>query len=305
MLQFFLKTFGEGITNTYLRPYNEKIWKYDPGFMDTQMVDRIPKPTHEEIMRSAAGETVDGYVHQLYFSYPSSGGIEAVVQGFIKKLGMKCRISCGRQITSVGKMLGGFQIIADGEQIRADRVISTIPVQELTRVMDVPEEIEQHVSDLRYNSILIAFVRTKEDLCGDHFAFMNPEKDIIFHRISKMDFLGQNYQAESGATYMVEVTYREKDYIDSLTEEELKRKIAQGMKRIAFVEDETDVEFINVTRHPYAYVIYDINHRKNMKAIRSYYASQGILLNGRFGNFEYWNMDRVIRESKKLVEEKI
>lgn len=24
MLQFFLKTFGEGITNTYLRPYNEK-----------------------------------------------------------------------------------------------------------------------------------------------------------------------------------------------------------------------------------------------------------------------------------------
>ena len=117
--------------------------------------------------------------------------------------------------------------------------------------------------------------------------------------------MGQNYQAESGATYMVEVTYREKDYIDSLTEEELKRKIAQGMKRIAFVEDETDVEFINVTRHPYAYVIYDINHRKNMKAIRSYYASQGILLNGRFGNFEYWNMDRVIRESKKLVEEKI
>ena len=27
MLQFFLKTFGEGITNVYLRPYNEKIWK--------------------------------------------------------------------------------------------------------------------------------------------------------------------------------------------------------------------------------------------------------------------------------------
>ena len=40
MIQFFLKTFGEGITNTYLRPYNEKIWKYDPAFMNTSMVDR-------------------------------------------------------------------------------------------------------------------------------------------------------------------------------------------------------------------------------------------------------------------------
>ena len=43
MQQFFLKTFGEGIIKTYLQPYNEKIWKYDPTFMDVQMVERIPK----------------------------------------------------------------------------------------------------------------------------------------------------------------------------------------------------------------------------------------------------------------------
>ena len=50
MLQFFLKTFGEGITKTYLQPYNEKIWKYDPSFMDVQMVERIPKPPKEDVM---------------------------------------------------------------------------------------------------------------------------------------------------------------------------------------------------------------------------------------------------------------
>ena len=73
MLQFFLKTFGEGITNTYLRPYNEKIWKYDPSFMDTQMVDRIPKPPKEDILRSAAGETVEGYCSDHTRTYPVSG----------------------------------------------------------------------------------------------------------------------------------------------------------------------------------------------------------------------------------------
>ncbi|MBI4173969.1 MAG: NAD(P)-binding protein, partial [Candidatus Aenigmarchaeota archaeon] len=36
MLQFFLKTFGEGITRLYLQPYNEKIWKFDPACMDLQ-----------------------------------------------------------------------------------------------------------------------------------------------------------------------------------------------------------------------------------------------------------------------------
>ena len=79
MLQFFLKTFGEGITNLYLRPYNEKIWKFDPSLMDTQMVNRIPKPPKEDILRSASGETVDGYTHQLYFTYPKQGGTEALI----------------------------------------------------------------------------------------------------------------------------------------------------------------------------------------------------------------------------------
>ena len=239
--------------------------------MDTQMVDRIPKPAYEEIMRSASGETVDGYIHQLYFHYPSYGGIEAVIRGFIKKLDSKCTILCGEKITELRREKDGFEVISNG----------------------------------RYNSILIAFVKTKEDLCGENFAFMNPEKDIIFHRISKMDFLGENYQSDNGACYMVEVTYREKDYIDSLSEEILKERIAQGMKKIAFVKDEKDVEFINITRHPYAYVIYDLNHKKNMNIVREYCCSQEIFLNGRFGNFEYWNMDQVIRESKNLVEERL
>lgn len=302
MLQFFLKTFGEGITNTYLRPYNEKIWKYDPSFMDTQMVDRIPKPTHEEIMRSAAGETVDGYVHQLYFSYPASGGIEAVVQGFMKKLGPKCRIRCRQNITSVKRYDGYFEVLANGETIRTERLMSTIPVQELARVYDVPKEIQTCVDGLRYNSIIIAFVKTKEDLSGENFAFMNPEKDIIFHRISKMDFLGEDYKSDS-ATYMAEITYRQGDYTDSLSDQALKERIGDGMQRIGFIHQKEDMELVNLTRHPYAYVIYDLNHRGNMEQIREYFGRQGIVLNGRFGNFEYWNMDRVIRESKERVED--
>lgn len=301
MLQFFLKTFGEGITNTYLRPYNEKIWKYDPSFMDTQMVDRIPKPTHEEIMRSASGETVDGYVHQLYFSFPSEGGIEAVVQGFIRKLKDKCTIRCNQDITYVKKTQNGYEVVVNDEVIIVDKVISTIPIQELGRIYQTPERVKKHINDLRYNSIIIAFVKTKEDLSGDNFAFMNPEKDIIFHRISKMDFLGDNYKSDS-ATYMVEVTYRKGDYTDSLTEEQLKNRIAEGLQKIEFIKEKKDVEFINITRHQYAYVIYDLCHKSNMDAIREYFSNEGIVLNGRFGNFEYWNMDRVIRESLNVTE---
>lgn len=55
-------------------------------------------------------------------------------------------------------------------------------------------------------------------------------------------------------------------------------------------------------RFEYAYVIYDLKHRQNMDAIKEYFAKQGIYLNGRFGSFEYLNMDAIIKQSKNLAE---
>lgn len=318
MLQFFLKTFGEGITNLYLRPYNEKIWKHDPSFMDTQMVERIPKPTDEEIMRSAAGETVDGYVHQLYFDFPKTGGIEAVVKGFADRLNHKCRILLNQEIQDIYKDGAAFFVKTKDTVFQSDRLVSTIPVQELTcryrgevgrangqggagKTAGAEAAVGAYVKDLKYNSIIIAFVKTKEDLSGSNFAFMIADKQVLFHRISKMDFLGERYKTD-GATYMVEITFRQGDWIDCLPRPELETKILSGLREIGFVEKEEDADFVNITKHQYAYVIYDLNHKSNMDKIRKYYGGEGIYLHGRFGNFEYWNMDRILRESRKMAD---
>jgi len=303
MIQFFLKTFGEGITNTYLRPYNEKIWKYDPAFMNTSMVDRIPKPTQEEIRRSASGETVEGYLHQLYFTYPANGGIEAVPKAFLKKLDSnKCAVHVNQIVCGI-KKAGKRYIVrtADDNEYSANIVISTIPVQALTAAYEkVPDEIHSCIKELRYNSIAISFVQTPYDLCGENFTFMIPDKNILFHRISKMDFLGSAYHHGKEATYIVEITYRKNDSIDMLSEEQFRKKICSGMVNIGFAHQKEDVKIIDITKYEYAYVIYDLNHSANMEKIRDYYSQQNIFLNGRFGNFEYWNMDRILRASFEL-----
>ena len=305
MLQFFLKTFGEGITNTYLRPYNEKIWKYDPSFMNTSMVERIPKPTKEEIKRSASGETIQGYLHQLYFSFPKSGGIEAVPQGFANRLDKnKCEININSTVSKIEKKNNGFEVTADNKKYYCDKLISTMPIHELANAyVGIDPEIKTTIEKLRYNSIVIAFVKIPYDLCGENFAYMIPDKDVIFHRISKMDFLGDEYHKnENEATYMIEVTFRKNDKIDILSDIELKQKISNGLLKIGFAKDLNDIEFIDMTKYEYAYVIYDLNHTENMTLVRDYFNKEGVILNGRFGNFEYWNMDRILRESKNLSE---
>lgn len=304
MIQFFLKTFGEGITNTYLRPYNEKIWKYDPAFMNTSMVERIPKPTDEEIRRSAEGETIQGYLHQLYFSFPAKGGIQAVPDGLKKRLNAdKCSIYTESEVISIRKKNCRFEVeTSNGRTFEADTLISTMPVHELVKVyQDVNEDIKQTVDSLRYNSIRICYVKMPYDLCGENFAFMIPDKNVIFHRISKMDFLGAEYHhSENESTYMIEITYRENDQIDHMDIKDIKNRVADGLCKIGFAHKKEDVQFLDITDYKYAYVIYDLNHTENMKKIRDYFQAENVILNGRFGNFEYWNMDRILRESFEL-----
>ena len=266
--------------------------------------DRIPKPTKEEIRRSAAGETIQGYLHQLYFSFPTKGGIEAVPNGFFKRLNKdKCEVITNARVNKIQKKGNEYIVSANGKEYTADMVISTMPIQALVNSYEnSTEELKKCVNDLRYNSIKIIFAKLPYDNCGENFAFMIPDKDVIFHRISKMDFLGSNYHhSENEATYMIEVTYRKNDRIDNLDEQEIKQQVAEGLQKIGFANNPKDVEFIDITDYEYAYVIYDINHNKNMEFIRNFFDKENIYLNGRFGNFEYWNMDRILRESLELV----
>ena len=305
MLQFFLKTFGEGITNLYLRPYNEKIWKFDPAFMDTQMVDRIPRPPDEDILRSAAGETLDGYMHQLYFGYPVTGGTAAFIKAFAARLGDKVSIHTSAEVEAVNKTQDGWRALAGNTEYNCDKLVSCMPITRFTGIYkgerDV-EEIKPHIEDLKYNNIMIAVATVGEDRAGDNFAFMIAERDVVFHRLSKLDFLGGHYHKPGTATYMMEYTYRDGDPMVSQDDDALRKLFTDGLLKIGFVKAEEEVLAFSAKRFPFAYVIYDLRHKEHMTVIREYFGREGVILNGRFGNFEYWNMDRVIAEIKKLAE---
>lgn len=302
MLQFFLKTFGEGITNIYLRPYNEKIWKFDPSFMDTQMVDRIPKPPKEDIIKSAKGETIDGYTHQLYFTYPKEGGIQSLFNSLVSKLNSKVRITTSQEVLSISKNENKYSIACTDINTNSDKIVSTIPANVLANVyQNIKDDVLNSANSLKYNSIIIAIANISYDKAGDNFAFMVADKEIIFHRLSKLDFMGGAYHQEGTATYLIEVTYRKGDLIDLSNDDSLREDISKGLLEIGFCQNVNQINFIDLKRFEYAYVVYDIEHRKNMDNIIDFFKTEGILLNGRFGEFEYLNMDAVLRHSLDLA----
>lgn len=303
MLQFFLKTFGEGITDLYLRPYNEKIWKFDPVFMNTKMVDRIPQPPDEDILRSARGETVDGYLHQLYFYYPKEGATESLIRGLVQQFNEKVTIVTNIDISKIIKERQGWILKAQDKEWHFDKLASCIPVNEFVKLYEKSSKsVLSAAEDLKFNHIMLAMAELINDKAGENYAFMIPDKDVIFHRLSKVDFLGENYSKGRNVAYMMEFTYRDNDYRLNWSEERLCQEFIKGLKQIKFIESSNEVKSMMIRKFPYAYVVYDMKHEKNMKRIRLFFEKEGVFLNGRFGNFEYWNMDRVIKESKILAD---
>lgn len=303
MLQFFLKTFGEGITRTYLQPYNQKIWKFDPSCMDIQMVERIPKPPKEDVIASAHGAETEGYTHQLYFHYPANGGFQTLVEAYADRARMGGEVRSGVKVDAIKGKPGAWEIETADGVVEGEQLINCMPLHELFVYLQPPAEIAKALNDLKYNSIHIVMLHVKKDTIGDHFAIYFPEADVIFHRLSKLGFLGESYMnADGGSTLMAEVTFRPGSYLAGLDTAVIEKRIVEDLARLGFIEAE-DVLSIETKTSKYAYVIYDLDHRRNADLVLNYLKSIGIRCAGRFAQFEYLNTDGVVENTLKLARE--
>ena len=307
MLQFFLATFGQGMTDLYLQPYNEKIWKFDPAFMDTQMVERVPKPPSDDIIKSAQGIPTEGYLHQLFFYYPRTGGIESFVDGFVRRLTPKVAIHLSSPVVRVEKRTSCWRVrTGDGLARDYDYLVSTIPVQELLKALGtvVPWQVRDASTKLKFNSIAVCALNVKRDHLGHNFAVMVADREVLFHRLTKINFLYPDQQNGCATTLMAEVTYRRGDFISRMSDGEIVSRVAADLEHLGLIDHRGGVMDHTTARFEYAYVICDLEHRRNVRIIHDYCQGElGLCLHGRFGEFEYLNMDAVIRRSIRKCRE--
>lgn len=301
MLEFFYETFGEGITRLFLEPYNRKIWKYETSFMDKQMVERIPKPPAQDIIDSASGKETEGYLHQLYFHYPKEKGFQSLVDSLAEKVNDFSTFYLNNQVNKID-IVDKINVKTNSNELSFDNLISTIPIHELLPLINPapPKTVMEALDKLKYNSIHITCIKVKGDFLGDNFALTVADPDIIFHRLSKLNFLGESYFKEGYTNIMVETTYR-KGLKEDLSHQDLEDIIVKDLGRLDLIETDK-IEEIFTRSFKYAYVIYDNDHRKNTDLVLNYLKSVNIAPLGRFGTFEYINSDKAIELAKELAE---
>lgn len=294
LLQAFLITFGSGITNTYLRPYNEKMWKHDPSFLDYKLIGRVPNPPIGDIINGANGNPTDGYLQQLNFYYPKKGGIMALTDAFAGALTDKVVGITDCTVNSLLKKSDKWFVHSGDQKLRLyDKIISTIPVTHLTHLVQnpIPPQIKIASAQLKHIGLVIIVLELKKDNLGDTLATLFPDKSIPFHRVTKLNYLMPN----DNSILLAEITYMAGTKIDMVEDNYILEDTINTLVNTHIIDSAADVTCAIVGKLPYAYPICDLNHTANTSIIKEFYEQElGLYLCGRFGEYAYLNMDMVI-----------
>ncbi|MDI6876371.1 MAG: FAD-dependent oxidoreductase [Methanomicrobiales archaeon] len=298
--EWIVHTFGRGIAETYLIPYNEKIWKFPTDKMSHHWVEgRIPRPPVEDVIRSAIGIETEGYTHQSRFHYPLRGGIETLIRSIAAPL--QDAIRTGFAVSSVRGTEGDW-IVGDGdEEIRCERIISTIPLQQLLGSLDgVPEDVGRACRELKYNSLATICIGVRGRVPGISWMYVPQAELGLFNRLSFPSNFSPEVAPPGHASILAEVTYRQGDEVATMPDSTLIQHTLDGLERMEILS-RSDVVYTRVERQKYAYVIYDLDYPRNIAKVKEYCARRRIGLVGRFAEFEYLNMDGCIRNAMNYV----
>jgi protoporphyrinogen oxidase len=295
-------TFGAGISDKYFIPYNAKIWNYDPEQIGLEFVARIPKPPMEDVLKSSIGISTEGYLHQLYYSYPTIGGFESIVRGFAARV--RGNIQTSWPVASVERDGDGWRVVsASGEERRYRELVSTLPMHELVKVWkDVPAAVHETLAPLRYNSLINVLIGNSSDPGHNYTALYVPDPELLFHRLSFPKAFSEQCVPPGGSSIMAEITANEGDGVWELTDDALLERVLGEVEGIGFV-DRASIVYTRVVRFTYGYPVYDLDYRRNVTAMREAVAATGLRLLGRFAQFDYINSDVCVERALQMAAE--
>ncbi len=294
--------FGKEIARLYLEPYNEKIWKRDLDEIDAGWVytpGRLPIPDWRDVVRSGAGVATEGYREQARFYYPLKGGIQSLYNAVLgKAISRGLKIIKGMKIEKIRRI--GYRWLIN-DCIEAKKIISTIPLNELVKALNAPEQVIKLSEQLDYNSVAVIGIALRRKAPDMHWIYV-PNKNIIFHRYAWISNYSP-YNTPNNNVYssiIAELTVRPQQKINM---EYIIDKSIDDLKKLHIIsESEKELLFTRIWINHYGYPVHTKTSSIARAKLLNYVNELGIVTLGRWGTWRYLNMDKIYAEVRDYIQ---
>jgi protoporphyrinogen oxidase len=301
LAEWFVAHFGEVLTSTYFRPYNEKIWNVPLEELSMSWSERIPKPPIEDVIRGALGEISEGYLHQLYYSYPLHGGYAAIMDAWAAGIPDERKV-LGSTVTGVIPTSRGVTVKTAGQDWEFERVVSTLPLHELVQMVpDVPTPVATAVSRLVVNPMVVTTLGFKGEDHNQFTAVYIPDDDYLVNRVSYPAVFSPHNAPPGCFSIQAEITTTPGSELLTWGDDAVVKHVLDGLLARSLVPDGAELVFQRIERFKYAYVVYTQGYEEDLRVAADWFASKKILIHGRFGAHQYVNVDGCLNNSIDLA----
>jgi protoporphyrinogen oxidase len=303
--KWIYRNFGRGIAEHFMVPYNRHLWAWDLKDMNYDWIaGRVPLPEISDVLKGALQPPVKKYGPNQEFWYPVTGGIEALSRAFQKFIPPD-RLWLNTTVIAVDSAHHEV-LLKDGRHIRYDRLISTIPLPVLVHLMGagIPPDVRHCADGLKFNTVHTVNIGLDGSDLGPagsmHWIYL-PEDHTIFHRASIPGNFSSRMIPPGCSSIQLEIS---ESVHRPCNRETLIERCITDLIRIGILKEQDRARVLVaevVTLDP-AYIIYDLQHQENIRIITAYLNQLEISTNGRFGEWEYLNMDQAILSGKRAAE---
>jgi protoporphyrinogen oxidase len=292
--------FGDGIADRLMIPYARKLWTVEPEEMEFSWIGRrVPTPDFERIIAGALTDDVAQVGATSYFWYPRRGAIEPLPRALGRRL-QAANVHLERAAVRI-ELPAKRVCFAGGEVVPFDHLIFSLPLPEIPRLFTgVPPEVEKACRELRYQGIYcINLGIDRPQLSDMHWVYFY-EDPFPFHRLSFPATFSPDTVPPGKSSIATEVAFSRWRPLDRATAVE--RTIA-ALREAAILRPDDRIELVHTEEILPAYIIYDLDHHRNVSVIRAWLREHGIWNVGRFGEWQYFNMDHSMRSGKTAAQE--
>lgn len=286
-------TFGDGIADRLMIPYARKIWTVEPTEMEFGWIDRrVPTPDIERIIAGAISDDVVQVGATAHFWYPKHGGIEALPRALGERVD---NVQLEREVERID-LAARAVVFRDGVRVDFDRLVYTLPLSQVARLAgDVPSRVRDACAALRYQGIFCLNLGIDRAGVSDKHWVYFYEDEFPFHRLSfPANFTPANVPAGKSSISM-EIAFSDARALDR---EGLVGQAIAALEKAKILRANDRIELVHTQEIVPAYVIYDLEHSANVEVIRSWLSEHGIVLAGRFGEWQYLNMDHAMKSGR-------
>lgn len=295
--EWVLGTFGRGIADHFMLPFNQKFWKRPLTQITADWVSwSIPKPSLEEVVNGALGIVNEGMGYNPRFSYPERGGIDCLPRALARSVR---HLFTSHAVTSIDS--GRHRVaFSNGRVEEYDHLLSTLPLPVVFDLLeDAPDDLRTAARSLQAVSVLDINIGVDRPQVSDRHWLYFPESRYVFTRVGfPMNFSDDAAPAGTSSLY-IEITHRPESAPD------LETVYSEAIKQLIdcrILRQQDRVLTRNVIPIPFAYVVFDQHRQRNLQSLVSYLESRDIIVAGRYGDWDYYSMEDTILSGKRAAE---